>query len=54
MRKESRGAHFRSDYPTQDERLAQRSFLTLAKAEDIARAAAETHRPARQRAALHA
>ena len=40
-RKESRGAHFRSDYPTPDERLAKRSFLTLAKAEEIASDAAE-------------
>jgi L-aspartate oxidase len=60
QRKESRGAHFRSDYPTQDERLAKRSFLTLAKADDIAREAAERHEPPRQlhaclgRAALHA
>lgn len=60
VRRESRGAHFRSDYPTPDERLARRSFLTLAQAEDIARAAAETHEPARRRiaasrrAALHA
>jgi L-aspartate oxidase len=60
QRKESRGAHFRSDYPTQDERLAKRSFLTLAKADDIAREAAERHEKPRQlhaasgRAALHA
>jgi L-aspartate oxidase len=40
-RKESRGAHFRSDYPTPDKRLAKRSFLTLAKAEEIASDAAE-------------
>jgi L-aspartate oxidase len=46
-RKESRGAHFRSDYPVQDERLAQRSFLTLDKAEEIARAAIEA--PSRQK-----
>ncbi len=46
-RKESRGAHFRSDYPTPDERLARRSFLTLAQAEAIAREAAETREPAR-------
>jgi L-aspartate oxidase len=60
VRKESRGAHFRSDYPTQDERLARRSFLTLAQAEAIAREARETLEPARRRhavfgrAALHA
>ena len=39
-RKESRGAHFRSDYPTPNDRLARRSFLTLAEAEAIAREAA--------------
>jgi len=60
VRRESRGAHFRSDYPTPDETLARRSFLTLAQAEDIARAATKTHEPARRRiapsrrAALHA
>jgi len=59
-RKESRGAHFRSDYPTPDERLARRSSLTLAQAEAIAREARETLEPARRphaafgRAALHA
>jgi L-aspartate oxidase len=60
QRKESRGAHFRCDYPTQDDRLAKRSFLTLAKADDIAREAADRHEKPRQlhaasgRAALHA
>jgi L-aspartate oxidase len=49
-RKESRGAHFRSDYPLQDDRLARRSFLTLAEAETIAREAAATRAPMRQRA----
>jgi L-aspartate oxidase len=58
-RKESRGAHFRSDYPTPDERLAKRSFLTLAEAEGIARAATEPVETRRVhalfgRAALHA
>ena len=53
MRKESRGAHFRSDYPMPNEALAQRSFLTLAEAETIAREAAETEAPeAKRRAAL--
>lgn len=59
-RKESRGAHFRSDYPTPSETPAKRSFLTLAKADAIAREAAETDEkprrlhPASGRAALHA
>jgi L-aspartate oxidase len=39
QRKESRGSHFRSDYPATDERLARRSFLTLAQADEIAREA---------------
>jgi L-aspartate oxidase len=51
VRKESRGAHFRSDYPVPDARLARRSFLTLAQAEEIAREATETQTPARARAA---
>jgi L-aspartate oxidase len=53
-RKESRGAHFRSDYPLPNERLARRSFLTLAKAEAIASEATQSLRPARQHAALRA
>jgi L-aspartate oxidase len=48
-RKESRGAHFRSDYPVPDEAQAKRSYLTLAKAEEIAREAADTSRPPRLR-----
>jgi L-aspartate oxidase len=60
VRKESRGAHFRSDYPVPDARLARRSFLTLAQAEEIVNGAAQTQRPRRARvaasrhAALHA
>jgi L-aspartate oxidase len=60
QRKESRGAHFRSDYPMADERLARRSFLTLKQAEAIAHEASEALEPARRRraafgrAALHA
>ena len=46
-RKESRGAHFRSDYRLPDERLAKRSFLTLEEAEAIAKEARETAGPAR-------
>ena len=50
-RKESRGAHFRSDYPLPDEKLAKRSFLTLSQAEEIAREANEAERAARPRQA---
>jgi L-aspartate oxidase len=57
-RKESRGAHFRSDYPVQDDRLARRSFLTLAEAEALARDATGARgsvlRRTPARAALHA
>jgi L-aspartate oxidase len=45
-RRESRGAHFRSDDPLPDERLAKRSFLTLEQAEAIAREAQEAVAPA--------
>jgi L-aspartate oxidase len=44
-RKESRGAQFRSDYPASDEAQAKRSFLTLRKAEEIAREAAGVSSP---------
>jgi L-aspartate oxidase len=48
QRKESRGAHFRSDHPLPDASLAKRSFLTLKTAEAIARDASETATPARR------
>jgi L-aspartate oxidase len=57
LRRESRGAHFRSDYPLQNDSLARRSFLTLAEAETVAREASATGEAAPRRqahAALHA
>ncbi len=39
-RTESRGAHFRTDYPQTDAAQAKRSYITLAEVEDIAAAAA--------------
>jgi L-aspartate oxidase len=54
-REESRGAHFRSDYPTSDPRLAERSHITLAEADVILNAAlGNTRKSARRLAALHA
>lgn len=41
-RRESRGAHFRADFPEPDAAQARRSFLTLRRAVAIARAAAST------------
>jgi len=35
-RRESRGAHYRSDYPTDRPALAHRTMTTLAAARDIA------------------
>jgi L-aspartate oxidase len=49
MRRESRGSHFRSDYPVSDARLAARTFITLAEARAIA-AQTLTPRPAREAA----
>jgi len=49
LRQESRGAHFRSDYPAPDEAQAKRSFLTLAEADKIAREAAGVASPPRLR-----
>ncbi|HET9935074.1 MAG TPA: L-aspartate oxidase [Methyloceanibacter sp.] len=58
VRQESRGAHFRSDFPLSDARLAKRSFFTLEQAEAIARDAAEAGPSTRRRKAasstLHA
>ena len=45
-RRESRGAHFRSDCPASDPTQAERSFITLAAARAIARDAVQTDRPA--------
>jgi L-aspartate oxidase len=50
-RRESRGAHFRSDFPLPDPRLAKRSFLTLEQANAIARDAAEAVPASRRRKA---
>src|SRR5262249_34462518 len=36
MRRESRGGHFRSDFPSSDERFARRSVITLAEARALA------------------
>ena len=55
MRKESRGAQFRSDYPQADPKLAKPSMLTLAEAEDeAAEAIASRDRQKRSPARLHA
>ena len=35
-REESRGGHYRSDFPAEDPALAKRSFITLAQAETLA------------------
>jgi L-aspartate oxidase len=49
-RKESRGAHFRSDYPAPEAAQAKRSFITLTKADEIAREAASASSAPRLRA----
>jgi len=43
-RRESRGAHFRSDYPNEKPALARRTLTTLNAARDIAKMLAETAR----------
>jgi L-aspartate oxidase len=35
-RRESRGAHFRSDFPQAEDALAHRSYMTMAQARAIA------------------
>ena len=47
-RRESRGAHYRSDYPAENPALAQRTMTTLAEAREIAETLAE--RPLRRTA----
>ena len=45
LRQESRGAHYRRDFPLPDKRFASRSFLTLDQANAIAREASEAILP---------
>ena len=40
-RRESRGAHFRSDYPAENPALADRTMTTLAQAREIAASLAD-------------
>jgi L-aspartate oxidase len=48
LRKESRGGHFRSDYPEAESGLAKRSFITIGDLERLQR------KPARRRVPLYA
>lgn len=45
MRKESRGGHFRSDYPDAEPGLAKRSFITLTDIETLKAKARKTSKP---------
>ena len=45
-RRESRGAHYRSDYPAEKPALARRTMTTLAAAREIAASLSEPHRGA--------
>jgi L-aspartate oxidase len=45
-RRESRGAHFRNDYPAKNSALAHRTMTTLAAAREVAEGLAE-HTPPR-------
>jgi L-aspartate oxidase len=55
MRQESRGAHFRSDFPSADPRLGSRSVLTLTEAEALASEATDARgRPLKRVAPLRA
>jgi L-aspartate oxidase len=47
-RRESRGAHYRTDYPAASEALARRTMTTLTEAREIARALGECAREAAQ------
>jgi L-aspartate oxidase len=44
-RTESRGAHYRADFPAENPQLAARSMTTLAQARDRAAASMDAKRP---------